>query len=54
MTNVQSPFKRIYCDMPTHIHELMQQRAKAAGLTNKDYLARLIEKDVKGGKAGKK
>lgn len=54
MVEHSAPFKRIYFDIPSELHAIMQAKAKAAGMTNKDYLARLIERDTKGGKAGKK
>lgn len=54
MTEYTSPFKRVYFDIPNDLHALMQERAKAAGMTNKLYLAKLIERDAKGGKKAKK
>lgn len=52
--NYSSPFKRIYFDVPNEVHAAMVLKAKAAGLTQKEYLARLIGSNPKGGKAGKK
>lgn len=54
MTEFSSPFKRIYFDVPAEIHAAMVQKAKAAGMTQRDYLAKLIERDARGGKAQKK
>lgn len=45
------PFKRIYCDIPNEIHAIMQRRSKESGLSNKNYLAKLIQEDAQ--KAGK-
>ena len=49
-----SPFKRIYFDVPVDVHDMLVRKAKAAGMTQKAYLARLIDNDAKGGKPGKK
>lgn len=50
MQEVNSPIKRVYFDLPTEVHALMQKRAKEAGVTQRAFLCALIEAGVKGGK----
>jgi len=55
MSEQTSPFKRVYFDITHEQHEAMVQQARAAGLTQRAYLAKLIEDATsKGGKKLKK
>lgn len=52
-TDYNSPFKRVYFDITHKEHELMKQRARETGMTQRAYLANLIAND-KGGKKSTK